>query len=48
MDDPANQAIFDIVSKYDKAGKRTIGVITKCDIAQDAKKVRLKDVKIGV
>lgn len=32
--DVANQAILDLASEKDPTGDRTVGVITKCDIAQ--------------
>ncbi|KAI4168374.1 MAG: hypothetical protein LQ343_006459 [Gyalolechia ehrenbergii] len=35
----ANQAAFDMASKYDPQLQRTIGVITKCDVTQDKKRV---------
>ena len=35
--DLANQGVFDMVSEWDKDGDRTVGVITKCDIAQDVR-----------
>lgn len=37
--DPANQAVFDMVSRWDKHGERTVGVITKCDITPDVEQV---------
>ncbi len=37
--DLANQAAFDMASFYDRNGSRTVGVITKCDVAQDLDQV---------
>ena len=38
--DPANQAILNMVSRYDMEGLRAVGVITKCDVTQDKQQVR--------
>ena len=37
--DLANQAVFDMASGKDKNGDRTVGVITKCDVTQQALQV---------
>ena len=37
--DLANQAVFDMASSKDKNGDRTVGVITKCDVTQQASQV---------
>ena len=37
--DLANQAAFDMASVHDPNGSRTIGVITKCDVAENIDQV---------
>lgn len=34
--DLATQAIFEMASKVDPSGERSLGVITKCDVTQHA------------
>ncbi|KAL8888869.1 MAG: hypothetical protein Q9215_003780 [Flavoplaca cf. flavocitrina] len=45
--DLANQAAFDMASTHDRALKRTVGVITKCDITQDKNQNQEKHLNHG-
>lgn len=38
--DLANQGVFDMASETDPEGKRTVGVITKCDVTQEPAEVQ--------
>ena len=45
--DVANQAVFDLASEKDPTGDRTVGVITKCDIAQAPNQVGITNSQVA-